>query len=381
MALATADLFASFDITDGSQIRDISPLLAEALYLDLNALGNVNVDFSDPVEDIIYYWNEDALNPDTVTMSASALSTATSLGLTVGHGARVHTGDLLSDTRINSTEILQVTAGASDTPTVVRAYNSTTAATIASNAVLAVIRAEQEGSDIGSDKSLAPVVRSNYTQIFAGAFDLKITGSQLARKMATDALRDQVAHQLANRLIEFKLNLTRGLFYSEKAGPGSDTQYRSFGGVRYWNRVGSGISNSSSEAVAMAVLNLHNKSAVDKGVYVDTMYIGTDLVNSVNAIDATNRRMLESENEVGYRVTQLQLGQGNWVTVVVDGRIQTGDAFLVKKDNIRLRPMIGRGMFTIAAVDFADAKKRRVLGEWGCEVRNPEATIALFNKT
>jgi hypothetical protein len=381
MALATADLFASFDITDGSQTRDISPLLAEALYLDLNALGNVNVDFSDPVEDIIYYWNEDALNPDTVTMSASALSTATSLGLTVGHGARVHTGDLLSDTRINSTEILQVTAGASDTPTVVRAYNSTTAATIASNAVLAVIRAEQEGSDIGSDKSLAPVVRSNYTQIFAGAFDLKITGSQLARKMATDALRDQVAHQLANRLIEFKLNLTRGLFYSEKAGPGSDTQYRSFGGVRYWNRVGSGISNSSSEAVAMAVLNLHNKSAVDKGVYVDTMYIGTDLVNSVNAIDATNRRMLESENEVGYRVTQLQLGQGNWVTVVVDGRIQTGDAFLVKKDNIRLRPMIGRGMFTIAAVDFADAKKRRVLGEWGCEVRNPEATIALFNKT
>jgi hypothetical protein len=276
---------------------------------------------------------------------------------------------------------MQVTAVSTDTPTVVRGINSTTQAAIASGATLALIRAEQEGSDIGSDKTVAPVVRSNYTQIYAGAFDLKISGSQLARKMAADALRDQVAHQLANRLVEFKINLTRGLFYSERVGPGSDSAYRSFGGLTYWNRAGSGVSNSSSEALSLSVLNAHNKTVVDRGLYVDSLFVGTDLVNSINAIEATNRRLLESDKKVGYNVVEILLGQGNSVRVTVDGRINAGDAFLFQNDKVRLRPMTGRGMFTIAAVDFADAKKRRVLGEWGCEVRNPEATIRLFNKT
>lgn len=382
MALASADLFASFDITDGSQIRDISPLLEEALYLDLNALGNVNVDFGDPVEDIIYYWNEDALNSDLVTVGGTSISSgATSLALTSGHGARAHVGDFLKDTAINSAEIMQVTAISTDTLTLTRGINSTTQAAIGSAAVLAVMRAEQEGSDIGSDKTVAPVVRSNYTQVIAGAFDLKITGSQLARKMAADALRDQVAHQLANRLVEFKINLTRDFFYGERVGPGSDSQYRAFGGLTYWNRAGSGVSNSSSEALSLSVLNAHNKTVVDRGLYVDSLMVGTDLVNSINAIEASNRRLLETDKGVGYTVQEILLGQGNRVQVTVDGRINAGDAFAFQNEKVRLRPMTGRGMFTIAAVDFADAKKRRVLGEWGCEVRNPEASIRLFNKT
>jgi hypothetical protein len=35
----------------------------------------------------------------------------------------------------------------------------------------------------------------------------------------------------------------------------------------------------------------------------------------------------------------------------------------------------------IAAVDFTDAKKRRVLAEWTLEVRNPEAQAFISNKT
>ena len=38
--------------------------------------------------------------------------------------------------------------------------------------------------------------------------------------------------------------------------------------------------------------------------------------------------------------------------------------------------MNGRGMFVISAVDFTDAKKRRVLAEWTMEVRNPEGRLA-----
>jgi len=164
MALQTAGGFATFGITDGAQIRDISDVLADAIYYDLHLLGNLNVDFGQPVYDTTHYWNEDALNADTITASGTETTTGTSWTLATGHGARVHIGDLLYRTNTAaSTEVVQVTAISTDTLTVVRGYNSTAAQTVADQDTFAIIRAEQEGSDIGSDKSLTPTVRNNYT--------------------------------------------------------------------------------------------------------------------------------------------------------------------------------------------------------------------------
>lgn len=381
MALATADLFAAFDVTDGAQERDISDILEEAIFYDLNLLGAVNVAFDNPVEDIIHYWNEEQLNADTVTMGASAASDATALTLTAGHGSRLHIGDLIYDTTINSTEVIQVTATATGAATVTRAYNSTAAASIANSAVLAVIRAEQEGSDIGADRTLNPTVRNNLTHIFS-TYDLKISGSQLARKMATNEYQDFLARQLAARAIEMKIGFSRAVLYSERsASTGSDTVYRTMAGMRNWIRDNSGVTNAASEALAYSVLNTHNKSVVDKGVFPNMLIVGTDLVGSISAIDTANRRLRESDSQVGYVVQEILLNQGNMVQVVVDTRVKTGDVFLVAREKFRARPMVGRGMFVIAGADWVDGKKRRILGEWTNEFRNPEAAAYLRNKT
>lgn len=380
MALASASPFASFDITAKSQIQDISPVLAEALYLDLDLLGKgLNVDFSEPAEDTTFVWNEEALNARTGTTAASATSTATTLSLSTGHGARFGIGDLIYDSAVNSSEILQVTDISTDSLTVVRTYNSTVAASIASGATLATLAARQEGSDIGSDKSVKPVVRENFTQIlFAG--DLLISRTQRNRKMATVAL--DVERQLANRAIELKFDLTRMALYGEKsASSGSDTVYRTCGGMRYWIRDNSGITSSTSEALAWSVLNTHNKTAVDRGKYHDTLVIGTDLVGSVAGIDSSNRRMLESDVQAGYTIQQIRLAQGNTVNVVVDGRVKTGDAFLYSKDQVSMHPFAGSGMFVIAATDFVDGVKRRLGAEWTLRFRNPEVGVYLSNRT
>src|SRR6266480_1145886 len=105
MALNAVNLFAAFDITAQAQTLDISPVLEEAIYYDLNLLGAVNVDFGSPITDIVHYWDEEQLNPDTVTMGASAASTDTTLTLTTNHGARAHVGDLIYDSALNSTEV------------------------------------------------------------------------------------------------------------------------------------------------------------------------------------------------------------------------------------------------------------------------------------
>jgi hypothetical protein len=384
MALASASPFASFDITDGSQIRDISPVLSEAIYLDHNLLSaGLNMDFGDPVEDTTYYWNEEALNARTATTAASAASNGTSISLTSGHGARFHIGALIRDERIASTEIIQVTDISTDTLTVTRAYNSTTAASIANGATLSIIDAYQEGSDIGADKSVKPVVRSGTTQIiFAG--DLLITRTQRNRKMATNAM--DVARQLANRGVELKFDLTRMALYGEpSASAGSDTVYRTCRGMRSWNATASGITNSVSAALTYSTdsnsLNALNTRVVNVGKYPNRLVVGTDLAATIAGFDSTVRRLLESDTQVGYTVNRLTLAQGNVVDLVVDGRVGTGDAFLFNSEQVSMHPFVGSGMFVIAATDFVDGVKRRLGSEWGLKFRNPEASAYISNKT
>lgn len=382
MTLNTVSLFAAFDVTDGAQERDISPILEEALYYDLNLLGAINVAFDNPVNDIIHYWNEEQLNSDLITMSASAASNGTTLTVTSAQGLRCHLGDYLYDTTSGSTEVMQVNAAPTATSiSVTRTMNSTVAVSIASNAVLAIIRVETEGSDIGTDKTLNPTVRTNNTHIFS-TYDLQITGSQLARKMATNEYQDFLARQLAARAIEMKIGMSRAVLYSEKSSnTGSDTVYRSMAGLRNWARDNSGNVNSTATAMAYSVLNTDNLAIVNKGIFPDTLVIGTDLVGSIAGIDSTLRRLRESDTQAGYVVQEVLLNQGNLVQVVVDSRVKTGDYFLLKKDKLRVRPMNGRGMFVLAGADWIDGKKRRILGEWTMEVRNPEAVAYGYSKT
>jgi len=380
MALDSANPFASFDINAQTNILDISSVLSDALLLDFNFMARgCDVAMSDPVDDTTFYWNEEALNPDQAVLAASAASNGTTISLTTGQGSRVHVGDLVRDLRTGSTETMQVTAISTDTLTVTRTYNTTTAASLASNATLVIEPSFQEGSDIGADKSVKPIARSNFTQIvFAG--DLLISRSQLSRQMATVAM--DVSRQLANRAKELKRYWTSIAIYGEKsASAGSDSVYRTTNGLRAFIRDNTGVTNAVSEALSLTNLNSVNKSIVDKGEYVNTLLIGTDLVNSVNAIDASNRRLVESDREVGYFVERVLLGQGNEVEVVVDGRVQLGDAFLYPKSKLRWRPLKGGAMFIIAATDFVDGTKRRVGSEAGMEVRQPEAMGYLSAKT
>ena len=386
MALQSANAFATFNVTDGAQIRDISPLLADAIYYDLHLLGNLNVDFANPATDTTHYWNEDILNTLTFTMSAAATGAgSTSLTGTSGQGGNVHVGDLLypvATATQPAVEVLQVTAIATDVLTVSPSYGGSTAQSYVASSVFNIIPAEQEGSDIGSDRSNSPTVRSNYTQIFAGHYDVKISGSQLARQMATQQMQDFVARQLANRAIELKIGMTEALLYGEQSGTaGSASAYRTMKGIRAWIRDQSGVTSSTGAAFSYTQLNAMNKSVVDKGVFPDLLVIPTGLVGSVTGYDSGNRRLLESDRVAGYTLQQVVLNQGNTVNVVVDSRVNVGDAFLLSSERIKAIPLQGRGMFVIAAVDFTDAKKRRVLGEWTLEVRQPQAHAWYSNQT
>jgi hypothetical protein len=381
MALSTVSAFGSFDQSANVNTLDISSFLSEALIYDFSLLGALNVDLNDPVDDIIHYWQEDSLNSELLTLAISLSTSASSL--TISSSTAPHVGDYIiaQNGGLNgNSEVMQVTTVNSATSvSVSRGFNST-AASVPNGGTMVLMRAEQEFSDISTDASVNPTVRSNYTHIVPGR-DLQISGSQLARNMATTAFQNQVAHQLENRMKEWKRDFTRILLYSERIGPGSDTQYRTMGGLRYWIRSSSGQTESTSGALSQTYLNTVNKLIVDQGEYPDLLVVGTDLVNSITGFEASNRRLLESDRKVGHVVNYVTLAQGNEVEVVVDTRVSNGDAFLICKDKFKARPLRGRAMITIAGQDWLDGKKRRILGEWGCEVRNPSVHGWLSNKT
>lgn len=387
MALQASNPFATFDFsTTGLLQLEITPMLEEALYYDLHGMGALQragaVEIDNPLGDILYYWDEDALNSDTVTVSGSVASNGTSVVVNTGQGVRVHVGDVLMDTAAGTTEKAEVTAISTDTLTVTRGLNTTTQAAFANGAVLQIIRSEQESSDIGSDRSVVPTVRQGYTQIFAGAYDLQISGSQLARKtIAARQLQDQVAHQLANRMIEFKIGLTRAFYYAPLQGPGSDTSYRRMGSVDYWIANGGGVDTASVGTLNASPINTANTTLVGRGGSPNQLHANPSLAGSLVTIDSSNRRMLESEVKVGSYVQEIVTNQGNSLEVVLDNRLITGDAFILQTDKLHLRPYADRGMFVIAATDFADARKRRVLGEWGLEVHNPQLLAHLRSCT
>jgi hypothetical protein len=381
LALSSVSGFASFDQSAQVNTLDISPFLSEALILDFHLLGQLNIDLGNPVQDIIHYWEEDTLNSEILTLTIS-LGTSDS-SITFTSSSAPHVGDYVINQGAPGTnqEVMQITTVNSATnATVSRGYNATTAASVANSTTVALMRVEQEFSDISTDASVNPTVRTNYTHIIPGR-DLQISGSQLARQMATSAMQDQVAHQLQNRMIEWKRDFTRVLLYSEKVGAGSDTQYRSLGGLRYWIKSSGGQTYSTAGTFGTTALNTVNTAIVNLGAYPDTLVIGTDLVASVNAIEATNRRLLESDTKAGYVVNQVLLAQGNAVDVVVDPRVRASDAFLLCKDRVKARPLAGRAMFTIAGQDWVDGKKRRILGEWGLEYRQPQTGAYLWNQS
>lgn len=383
MALATTAAFASGDLTDKVQAYDISSFLSEALLYDFSLIGSINMN-GEALEDNTYYWQEDALNSDILTLTISLGTADTSITHTASTAP--HVGDLVTVTGISNLnqEVMQiVTVNSSTNSTVSRGYAATTAASIANSGTVALQRTEQEMSDIGTDSTLNPTVRSSYTSIITGR-DLQISGTQLARRMSATAFNNQVAHQLENRLKEWKRSFTRSLLYSPKMGPQSDTQYGSFGGIRYWTATAAATAQKFTTAGAFTLANLDtvNTAIIDLGADApDTLVVGTDLVSSINGFNASNRQLLESDTKVGHIVLHLLLAQGNVVQVVIDNRVQKGHAFLFPKANVKPRPLNGRALITIAGSDWVDGVKRRILGEWGCEVRNPEGFGSFISQT
>jgi hypothetical protein len=374
MALSSTSFLASFDITDKTQEYDISPVLLAALMNDTGVLGVMPV--GSPTQDTTHYWNEIALNSGTVTVDGTGYNSAsTAPSLASGHGARLRVGALLKNLAGGdvSPEVVQVTNIAGDALTVVRAYGGTTAvtATFVANGVLTIIgQPLQEGSDIQNDVTQVPSVASNYTEIFERS--ILITRNQMKRPMA--AIADMLVQSIHDRTMELKRELENSVIHSrQSASAGSDTVYRTFAGLLQL------ITQTTSlgHTFVYADFNAMVKSIVDAGAADDISRLvfvaPTKVRQYISTFDASNRRLVESDRRAGYYVEQLVSDLGVVVDVVTSNYLGNTTPFrsiLVDAGRTSLVPFQDDTFKLMAAQDWVDGVKRRVLGEWTLELRN-----------
>jgi hypothetical protein len=376
MALSATNFLASFDITDKTQEYDISAVLLAALMNDTGVLGILPI--GTPARDTTHYWNEIALNASQVTVDGTGYNSAsTAPVLASGHGARLRVGALLKNLAggdVNP-ELVQVTNINSDTLTVVRAYGGSTAvtATFAANAVLDIIAMPlQEGSDIQSDSSVLPTVGQNYTQILERS--ITITRNQMKRPMA--AVADILVQSIHDRTMELKRELERSVIHSRSASSnpaGNDATYRSMAGLFQL------ITQTTSigATFAYAKFNALVKAVVDAGAADDISRLAfvapTAVRQNISTFDASNRRLVESDRRAGYYVEQLVSDLGVVVDVVTSnylGNTTPYRGLLLDCGRTSLLPFQDDSFKLMAAQDWVDGVKRRILGEWTLELRH-----------
>lgn len=372
MTLDATSFLASFDITDKTQELDISPILLAALMVDTGVLGQVPMS-AEGVYDTIHYWNQIALNDPFVTTSGSYLNTDTTINV-VSAGV-VRKGALLKAITIGGTEVMQVTNVAGTALTVARGYGGTTAAGGASGAVLTIIGMPlQEASDIQTDVTKVPSVGSNLTQIFERS--ITISRNQMKRRMA--AIHDFLAQSLHDRTMELKRELELALIHSVASSVtpgGSDTVYRTFNGLIA--QITNGV--STSEAMSNVVLDNQVQNLIDNGAADGqsklVLVAPTVIRRTISGFQQSNRRLVESDIKVGHYVEQVVSDLGPVIDVVTSNYLGAGAAgpwtsILLDTSRTSIKPFADDTFKLMAATDWVDGIKRRVLGEYTVEVRN-----------
>ena len=247
MALQAPSQTTSYD-QSATYILSLDPMVYAILLEDAELLNELRIDYSDPATQTKHEWDEDELNPVTVAANATGgLSTgSTSLMLAATQASRVTAGTLLKDQASGKFEVLQVTAISTNTATVTRGYNSTSAESHAASATFDIIaNPRPEGMDGPKDESVARTRSYNYTQIFSKG--VKLTGTAIAIKH--NGISSEEEYQIDKRLRELVRELDRTLIMGIRSSTRhSDTVYGTMGGViDYVKHASSGNTNSTPE--------------------------------------------------------------------------------------------------------------------------------------
>lgn len=375
MALASSTPLASYDQSAG-EFLDLSNELAEIIRRD-NTSFLSRVGISGEATETTHSWMEDSLNANTATLDESGFDSSET-DMTFVSTANIRTGSLLRNTsEAGKTEVIQVTSVDSATVcTVVRGYGSTTGEAHSTGSTWAIINPNQEGQDPPADASKVRTKVSNYTQIFQYGINVSHTMRSVLQAGVADEFTFQVSRRLMEAMRELDMALILGI---KSASAGSDSVYRSMGGIIEFANQATGNLTTTSEALSLSVVNSMAKQIWDDGGYPNFILVGGKQKKVISTFDQSARRSVYDSTVAGYVVDRILTDLGFVLDVIVDPWMPDDTAIVGDLNKIRVLPLRNSAMRAEDLAKTGAAFKAQIYGEYTAEFRNAIQTLAHHN--
>jgi len=380
MSLATTGSLASFSVTANTNQLDLSAELAEIIRPDntvaLNRFGISGFTASQT----IHRWNEDSLNSNIATTNAALDNSATSIVMASGQGAKFKVGTLFKERAQGKTEVMQVTAVSTDTLTIVRGYGSTSAETHGGGSafdVLIIAHAKQEDwGPSGEDWTKERVAVSNITQVFGRG----ITIGDTREKISNNAIGSEIAHQTAYRMKELSREMDATFINGiVSADAGSNTSYRSMGGMIEFVSASGGNVNTTAENFNEAVVNAMVKQIWDDGGQPNFIMMGGAKKQTFATFDQAYRRSDFSSKVAGFTVEQFITSLGFTLDVIVDPWVNDDVVIIGEVSKASMGPLQSDGVRLEELARTGRSRNYMITGQYTAEFRNALQAFAIHS--
>lgn len=379
MALQTPGMTTSYD-QSATYVLSLDPMV-DAILLDdsdvLSTLGFSNE--GKPVTQTKHEWDEDELNPVTVTAGAALTVPSASAKLiltSTTHAGRITAGTLLRDQLSGKQEVLQVTAVSGVSATVTRGYGGTSGEAHGATAIYDIIsNPRPQGMEGPKDESVARTRSYNYTQIFSKG--VRLSGTALA--IEHNGISAEDTYQVDKRMRELIRELDRTVIMGIRSSANVvDGTYGTMGGlIDYIKHATSGNTNSTAETMVPSVLNAMIKQIWDDGGNPDMVLVGGAQKQKISAFDKEYRRSTMDSRKAGFVVEEFVSDLGINLRVVVDRWIPSDMAIVIDSSRIAIKPLQGRSFFLEKLAKTGDSENWQIVGEYTMEVKQAAKAHAI----
>lgn len=332
-------------------------------------------------------WLDMRVDATSSTTTAQALAAATTIA--VADGTKFRAGMTASPAA--SDEVVLITAVSGNNLTVVRGFGGTTAADIASGAVLTIDSVgREENSTAQNDGIFQPDPLENYFQ----TMDTAVEFSRRALATLQFGNTNDLTFQVAERIKQLATQLDRALVRGRKATAtvGANTVTYT-GGLRYFlDQAGAIKTDNSAAALTLDAINALNAEIVARGGSANTIAVGIKQARKLSALVAANydsQRLAEWQADAGSVLTlpsDLPL-VGSVNRIVIDTNLNDAELVIFDSGMISVVPMAsgnavaGGNWRTVDATQPGqDGQRTRIIGDFAMEIRQSKTHMArLYN--
>ena len=332
-------------------------------------------------------WLDMRVDATSSTTTAQALAAATTIA--VADGTKFRAG--MTASPAGSDEVVLITAVSGNNLTVVRGFGSTTAADIASGAVLTIDSVgREENSTAQNDGIFQPDPLENYFQ----TMDTAVEFSRRALATLQFGNTNDLTFQVAERIKQLATQLDRALVRGRKATAtvGANTVTYT-GGLRYFlDQAGAIKTNNSAAELTLDAINALNAEIVTRGGSANTIAVGIKQARKLHALVSANydsQRLADWQADAGSVLTlpsDLPL-VGSVNRIVIDTNLNDAELVIFDSGMISVVPMAsgnaaagGNWRTVDATLPGQDGQRTRIIGDFAMEIRQSKTHMArLYN--